>query len=284
MRLGRLRTHAAIGRQPRPTVLHRVPIPLRPHLFAACSEDVRYLWQPGYRRDRESRYRRTVAEIETSTSREQIAGFLWFNYALWRLALLVDAVRSAPLHLRLCVELATWRQDAAQMREALALRNQGMVETVAWRLRHGQNDHEDLVGDCQLRLLHCIDLFDGGNGCCFSSFAFVSIYRAGLRSRALRFRHRSRTRQMDESFMEPSGSAGDPASKVGLLDLDGLMDAPETGLTERERFVISRRFGLDGHEHGTFDQIKLDLKLSRERVRQIEVAALTKFRLALGIA
>lgn len=51
-------------------------------------------------------------------------------------------------------------------------------------------------------------------------------------------------------------------------------------LDERERFVVSSRFGLDGEER-TLREIAEDLGLSAERVRQIEQAALEKLRAAL---
>lgn len=49
-------------------------------------------------------------------------------------------------------------------------------------------------------------------------------------------------------------------------------------LTEREREVLSLRFGVRGDECLTFEQIGRRLSLSRERVRQIEAAALAKLR------
>jgi RNA polymerase sigma factor (sigma-70 family) len=47
-------------------------------------------------------------------------------------------------------------------------------------------------------------------------------------------------------------------------------------LTERERFVLARRYGLDNEEIQTLDRLGAELKLSRERVRQIEKGAISK--------
>lgn len=50
------------------------------------------------------------------------------------------------------------------------------------------------------------------------------------------------------------------------------------GLTPREAEVIRRHFGLHGQPEETLRQIGLDLHLSHERVRQIEVEALAKLK------
>jgi RNA polymerase primary sigma factor len=49
-------------------------------------------------------------------------------------------------------------------------------------------------------------------------------------------------------------------------------------LTERERLVIQLRFGLQGNDVHTLDEIANHLRLTRERVRQIEARALAKLR------
>lgn len=49
-------------------------------------------------------------------------------------------------------------------------------------------------------------------------------------------------------------------------------------LSERELFVIYHRFGLDGIEKKTLEELGGDLNLTRERVRQIEEESLNKLR------
>jgi len=49
-------------------------------------------------------------------------------------------------------------------------------------------------------------------------------------------------------------------------------------LPDREALVIRYRFGLDREKEHTLDQIEKKLKVSRERIRQIEITALRKLR------
>jgi RNA polymerase primary sigma factor/RNA polymerase nonessential primary-like sigma factor len=49
-------------------------------------------------------------------------------------------------------------------------------------------------------------------------------------------------------------------------------------LPEKEQTVIMSRFGLDGSEARTLEEIGREMGLTRERVRQIEMAALARLR------
>ena len=49
-------------------------------------------------------------------------------------------------------------------------------------------------------------------------------------------------------------------------------------LTEKQRKVVSRRFGLRGYESSTLEEVGREIGLTRERVRQIQVEALKRLR------
>ncbi len=63
----------------------------------------------------------------------------------------------------------------------------------------------------------------------------------------------------------------------GVLRREELMEWVQD-LPDKERTVIILRFGLDGGEAQTLEEIGQDLGLTRERVRQIETAALVRLR------
>ena len=61
------------------------------------------------------------------------------------------------------------------------------------------------------------------------------------------------------------------------MDLD-LMNEFLGDLNEREVSILRRRYGLDGEQEKTLEEIGVDYGLTRERIRQIENAALQKLR------
>ena len=52
-------------------------------------------------------------------------------------------------------------------------------------------------------------------------------------------------------------------------------------LNEREQMILRRHFGLQGEDARTMADIGKSMGLSRERVRQIEVSALSRLRKAI---
>jgi len=65
-------------------------------------------------------------------------------------------------------------------------------------------------------------------------------------------------------------------------DLHGEVDGLLQGLNNREKKIISQRFGFDGGARKTLEEIGRKLGVSRERIRQLENIALSKLRRALS--
>ncbi len=63
-----------------------------------------------------------------------------------------------------------------------------------------------------------------------------------------------------------------------LGEVDGLLEV----LDPREKKIISQRFGLDGGEPKTLEDVGKDFGITRERIRQLQNIALAKLRRALS--
>lgn len=76
----------------------------------------------------------------------------------------------------------------------------------------------------------------------------------------------------DIDAVQPDGEA------IQSQELVRMHEAFDLVLTERQRFVLTRRYGLDDGEFRTLSEVGKEMGLSRERVRQIEREALIRLR------
>ncbi|TWH64733.1 RNA polymerase RpoS-like sigma 38 subunit [Azomonas agilis] len=72
--------------------------------------------------------------------------------------------------------------------------------------------------------------------------------------------------------------SSDPCEQLQDDDLSASIDQWLSELSEKQREVVIRRFGLRGHESATLEEVGQDIGLTRERVRQIQVEALKRLR------
>ena len=75
----------------------------------------------------------------------------------------------------------------------------------------------------------------------------------------------------DEAAAMPWAAISEETNAELIRDLVGSLNA-------REQTILRRRFALDGGEPVTLEEIGIDFGLTRERIRQLEAAALKKLR------
>lgn len=76
-------------------------------------------------------------------------------------------------------------------------------------------------------------------------------------------------------------SAASPVDQAADHEMEGRLAQALAWLSERERHIVGRRFGLTGEEPASLEALGAEYGLSRERIRQIEVRALKRLRRAL---
>jgi len=85
--------------------------------------------------------------------------------------------------------------------------------------------------------------------------------------------------EIKQSMLLTAGGLDEVADEVDTQLLGERINEVFAQLTPRERFVLDRRFGLNGQERAhTLEEIGTELGVIRERVRQIEGKALRKLR------
>jgi len=80
----------------------------------------------------------------------------------------------------------------------------------------------------------------------------------------------------------PDQGAAAPEHQVAQRELQLLMDQWLDDLSAKQRLVIERRYGLNGQEPSTLEDLARELGLTRERVRQIQQEALSRLQQALA--
>jgi RNA polymerase nonessential primary-like sigma factor len=87
----------------------------------------------------------------------------------------------------------------------------------------------------------------------------------------------------DRSMLETIADENmvDPSEHVAARDLSSKLERLLSQLSEKQRDVLVRRFGLHGRATGTLEEVGAEIGLTRERVRQIQVEALARLRSSL---
>lgn len=86
--------------------------------------------------------------------------------------------------------------------------------------------------------------------------------------------------ESDRAVLETIADLGgnDPSQLLQDNDIRESISHWLDELSDKQREVVSRRFGLRGHESSTLEEVGREIGLTRERVRQIQVEALRRLR------
>jgi RNA polymerase nonessential primary-like sigma factor len=76
----------------------------------------------------------------------------------------------------------------------------------------------------------------------------------------------------------PDESCLDPVISLQNSTVAGRLECWLDELSDKQRAVVERRFGLRGHEKATLEEVGSEIGVTRERVRQIQIDALKKLR------
>jgi RNA polymerase primary sigma factor len=216
---------------------------------------------------------------------EEVLLFKQLHYCGYRLSKLYQATDHDGPTTSVKRQYGEWRQRYLLIRTRLVEANLGLVYDLIGRSRFDNLDNDEMKSEGMMALLRAVDAFDPWRGFCFSTYACNAILRAFSRAAMQDSRRRSRiTGSYDEDFEK-----GDMPELVRqdlrtlfVERLRRILDMGNAELTDIENVVLARRFPLEeGRTRQTLDGIGRMMRVSKERIRQIQLAAISKLRRAL---
>ena len=191
------------------------------------------------------------------------------HYALWRLRR-ADAAR----------DRRKWLAAFLALRDRVVLGNQKLVFKAVRYRRDWNPLADDLTGEGHVVLITAVERYNPWLGVRFSTYAFTCLVRALVRSTKRRTGQDKRLVLQDQLALERAAQDTVPEAKGdGPLDLGPYFQAAHSLLTEREKTVLRMRFGIGaGVEPLKLELIGARLRLSKERIRQVQMSAIGKLR------
>ncbi len=215
------------------------------------------------------------------TADEEAAAFRRYNYCKFRLAGLLEQIRRTA-SADLVDQALSWCCKADQMRARLIETNLRLVVATARRHLQDGASLEEMISEGNMVLLRAIEKFDYTRGFKFSTYATWSMMRHYARLMPIWQTRRLRHRTGCEEILKTASTIEPVAEALDQQLVGGLLRRLLHNLSRQEREVIQWRYGLPkGETPCTLAQIAARLRLSRERVRQIEEKGLTRLRALL---
>ncbi|MDB5350732.1 MAG: polymerase sigma factor, sigma-70 family [Planctomycetota bacterium] len=174
--------------------------------------------------------------------------------------------------------------------EALAVKNQiiranlRLVVSIAKRHVGPSNNFFELVSDGNMSLIRAVEKFDFSRGNKFSTYASWAIMKNFARTIPEENYRRDRFVTGHEEMFEAAADtrADEHEYESSLKRMQDAVKGMLGRLDDRERYIIINRYGLGGASEQTLEFIGRELKITKERVRQIESRAQDKLRKIAG--
>jgi RNA polymerase sigma factor (sigma-70 family) len=162
--------------------------------------------------------------------------------------------------------------------DRLVRQHEGLVRQIAVHQQLCGLPFEEALQAGRIGLWRAIQGYDPQRGTRFSTYAYPAIIRQvwGAVRRASAWERRQVPEELLGVFLE--ANSPDEREKAEREEVEKTLRGMVAGLPERQREVIRRRYGLDGEAGQTLAEIGGEWGVSRQRVHQIEEAALMRLR------
>ena len=170
--------------------------------------------------------------------------------------------------------------EALAVKDRLIRANLRLVVALAKRRVAPGRDFFELVSDGNISLIRAVEKFDSAHGIKFSTYAYWAITNNFNRQFSAEKQRRGRFVTGHEELFEAATDTrgADLEQESDQRHKQVLVRRMLGRLDDRERRVLSSRYGLGGAEAQTLEQVGRALGVTKERARQIETRAREKLR------
>jgi len=228
-----------------------------------------------------------IAQHDLLNARQEQFLFRKYNYLKWKAATLQEGLDVKEPRGRLVRQIRGYLEQAEVVKDGLIEANLRLVVSVARKHTRHEGEMQELISEGNMALMNAVEKFDAGRGVKFSTYATWAIVKRFATLR--RQQYRRPVYAVEEEILEVAGDVrlATGQAVVGAVESArrSLTDVMDEALEERERVVVREHYGLTEPEKvpglrkaKSFSEIAALVGLSKERVRQIELAALAKLR------
>ena len=211
--------------------------------------------------------------------------FRLMNYLKYRANGIRATLNSARPSRRKVDQIEQLLARAQHLRDRIVSANTRLVISIIKNFSDERNSFDDLLSDGIACLMKAVEKFDFDRGFRFSTYATSAVRREVFRM--IQKAHRDRTRFATGSnevlHQELIREDDLERTESELVRLEASLAKMIDHLDDREQFIVRARYGfIDLGVKPTFTRLGERLGISKERVRQLEMRAMSKLRELVG--